>query len=116
MLPQLLIGGGGDVGRNDFGVEGGRDAAHFSEVLGVEGLDSVKVLAVLTPCHRQSSGQGRRCKYGASSEWGVLCGAKNGEVCRSASWLSFLLDPFLERTTPRYVAYSTSFTISPCWL
>ena len=41
---QLLVGSDRDVRCNDFGLVGGRDAVHFSEVLGVECLDSVKVL------------------------------------------------------------------------
>ena len=45
LLPQLLVGGSGDVGCDDFGVVGGWNAMHFSEALGVEGLNSVKVLA-----------------------------------------------------------------------
>ena len=45
LLPHLLVGDGGDVRCNDFGVVGGRYAVHLSETLCVEGLDSVKVLA-----------------------------------------------------------------------
>ena len=45
LLSHLLVGGGGDVRCNDFGVVGEWYAVHLSEALCVEGLDSVKVLA-----------------------------------------------------------------------
>ena len=45
LLSHLSAGDGGDVRCNEFDVASGGYAAHLSETLCVEGLDSVKVLA-----------------------------------------------------------------------
>ena len=88
-MPQLLVGGGGNVRCNDFGVVGGRDAVHLSEVLGVECLDPVEVLV------------GEGCRLHAIDDHGdkngvvnselpmeVLRGARHDEACQGAFWFS----------------------------